>query len=78
VKTSAAWLIERAGFARGYGRDGVAISSKHTLALTNQGGGTTKALLELAREIVAGVSATFGVSLVPEPRLVGAGLSGWL
>jgi UDP-N-acetylmuramate dehydrogenase len=71
VKTSAAWLIERAGFARGYGRDGVAISSKHTLALTNQGGGSTKALIELAREIVAGVEAAFGVTLVPEPRLVG-------
>ena len=71
VKTSAAWLIERAGFARGYGRDGVAISSKHTLALTNRGGGTTKALMELAREIVAGVHTAFGVTLVPEPRLVG-------
>jgi UDP-N-acetylmuramate dehydrogenase len=71
VKTSAAWLIERAGFVRGYGRDGVAISSKHTLALTNQGGGSTKALMELAREIVAGVETAFGVTLVPEPRLIG-------
>jgi UDP-N-acetylmuramate dehydrogenase len=70
VKTSAAWLIERAGFAKGYGRDGVSISTKHTLALTNRGTGTTYALLELAREIRAGVSERFGVTLVPEPVLV--------
>ena len=74
VKTSAAWLIERAGFTRGYGRDGVAISSKHTLALTNQAGGTTKALIELAREIVVGVEDAFGVTLLPEPRLIGVSL----
>src|SRR5262249_42967895 len=43
VKTSAAWLIEHAGFAKGYGRDGVSISTKHTLALTNRGSGTTSA-----------------------------------
>ena len=75
VKTSAAWLIERAGFRRGYGRDGVAISSKHTLALTNRGDGTTAALLSLAEEIVAGVRDAFGVTLVPEPRLVGVTVS---
>jgi UDP-N-acetylmuramate dehydrogenase len=71
VKTSAAWLIERAGFAKGYGRDGVAISGKHTLALTHRGGGTTTALLDLAREIRDGVDATFGVRLVNEPVLIG-------
>jgi UDP-N-acetylmuramate dehydrogenase len=72
VKTSAAWLIERAGFARGYGRpDGIAISSKHTLALTNRGGGTTAELVALAREIAAGVQDAFGVALVPEPVFVG-------
>jgi UDP-N-acetylmuramate dehydrogenase len=72
VKTSAAWLIERAGFQRGYGRaDGIAISSKHTLALTNRGGGTTTELVALAREIAAGVDAAFGVPLVPEPVFVG-------
>lgn len=71
VKTSAAWLIERAGFAKGYGRDGVAISSKHTLALTHRGGGTTTGLLALAREIRDGVEAAFGVRLVNEPVLVG-------
>jgi UDP-N-acetylmuramate dehydrogenase len=74
VKTSAAWLIERAGFAKGYGRDGVAISSKHTLALTHRGSGTTTALLDLAREIQAGVDDVFGVRLVNEPVLVGATL----
>jgi UDP-N-acetylmuramate dehydrogenase len=72
VKTSAAWLIERAGFQRGYGRaDGIAISSKHTLALTNRGGGTTAELVALAREIAAGVEEAFGVALVPEPVFVG-------
>ena len=72
VKTSAAWLIERAGFGRGYGNpDGIAISSKHTLALTNRGGGTTTELVALAREIAAGVHDAFGVELVPEPVFVG-------
>ncbi|WP_245620622.1 UDP-N-acetylmuramate dehydrogenase [Cryptosporangium arvum] len=74
VKTSAAWLIERAGFRRGYGRDGVGISTKHTLALTNRGDGTTAALLDLAEEIVAGVQGAYGVTLVPEPHLVGVEL----
>jgi UDP-N-acetylmuramate dehydrogenase len=70
VKTSAAWLIEQAGFPKGYGRDGVAISTKHPLALTNRGTGTTAALLDLAREIRAGVADRFGVTLEPEPVLV--------
>ncbi|MBA3327804.1 MAG: UDP-N-acetylmuramate dehydrogenase, partial [Solirubrobacterales bacterium] len=72
VKTSAAWLIERAGFQRGHGDPaGIAISSKHTLALTNRGGGTTAALVALAREITGGVRDAFGVDLVPEPVFVG-------
>lgn len=72
VKTSAAWLIERAGFERGQGDpDGIAISSKHTLALTNRGAGTTAELVALAREIAAGVHNAFGVDLVPEPVFVG-------
>jgi UDP-N-acetylmuramate dehydrogenase len=72
VKTSAAWLIERAGFERGHGNpSGIAISSKHTLALTNRGGGTTVELLGLAREIAGGVRDRFGVELEPEPTLVG-------
>jgi UDP-N-acetylmuramate dehydrogenase len=72
VKTSAAWLIERAGFHRGDGDpEGIAISTKHTLALTNRGAGTTAQLLALAREIAAGVHDAFGVELTPEPVLVG-------
>jgi UDP-N-acetylmuramate dehydrogenase len=72
VKTSAAWLIERAGFRRGYGNPaGIAISSKHTLALTNRGAGTTAELVALAREIAGGVREAFGVELVPEPVFVG-------
>ncbi len=72
VKTSAAWLIERAGFGRGHGNpSGIAISSKHTLALTNRGAGTTAELVALAREIAAGVHEAFGVQLVPEPVFAG-------
>jgi UDP-N-acetylmuramate dehydrogenase len=74
VKTSAAWLIEHAGFAKGYGRDGVSLSTKHTLALTNRGSGSTAALLALAREVRDGVRAAFGVTLVNEPVLVDATL----
>jgi len=76
VKVSAAWLIERAGFVKGYGggHPGVAISSKHSLALTNRGTGTTAALLALAREIRDGVAKTFEVELHPEPVLIGCAL----
>jgi UDP-N-acetylmuramate dehydrogenase len=74
VKTSAAWLIERAGFHKGHGDpQTVAISGKHTLALTNRGRGTTKALIELAREVADGVEERFGVALHPEPVFVGHG-----
>jgi UDP-N-acetylmuramate dehydrogenase len=72
VKTSAAWLIERAGFHRGHGDPhGIAISAKHPLALTNRGGGSTAELVALAREIAHGVHERFGVDLVPEPVFVG-------
>ena len=72
VKTSAAWLIERSGFAKGHGDPAtIAISSKHTLALTNRGAGTTALLVALAREIADGVRRDFGVDLVPEPVFVG-------
>ena len=75
VKVPAAWLIEQAGFGKGYGRGGgVAISSKHTLALTNRGDGTTAALLDLAREIRDGVRDRFGIDLHPEPVLVNCAL----
>jgi UDP-N-acetylmuramate dehydrogenase len=74
VKTSAAWLIERAGFAKGYGSPRVALSGKHVLALTHRGGGTTEELLALAREVRDGVEAAHGVRLVNEPVLVGCEL----
>ena len=78
VKTSAAWLIERAGFAKGYALDRppgrVGLSRKHTLALTNRGGATTAELLALAAEVRDGVRDRFGVTLVNEPVLVGCSL----
>ncbi|EST30386.1 UDP-N-acetylenolpyruvoylglucosamine reductase [Streptomycetaceae bacterium MP113-05] len=74
TKTSAAWLIDRAGFTKGYGTGRARISSKHTLALTNRGGATTGDLLALAREVRAGVHDAFGVTLVNEPVTVGCTL----
>jgi UDP-N-acetylmuramate dehydrogenase len=78
VKTSAAWLIEHAGFGKGHGLDRgrgtVALSTKHTLALTNRGGARTDELLGLAAEIQRGVHERFGVWLVNEPTLVGCSL----
>ena len=74
VKTSAAWLIEQAGFVKGYGEGAARLSTKHTLALTNRGGATTEDLLALAREIRAGVEGRFGIRLVNEPVLVGCEL----
>ena len=74
VKTSAAWLIEHAGFGKGYGDGPARLSSKHTLALTNRGGAVTADLLALAREVRAGVRERFGVELVNEPVLVGCAL----
>jgi UDP-N-acetylmuramate dehydrogenase len=71
VKTSAAWLIERAGFHRGHGDGRAGISTKHTLALVNRGGATTAELVAVAREVAGGVRAAFGVELTPEPVLVG-------
>lgn len=74
TKTSAAWLIDRAGFTKGYGSGPARISTKHTLALTNRGEATTEDLLALAREVVAGVHEAFGVTLVNEPVTVGVAL----
>jgi UDP-N-acetylmuramate dehydrogenase len=74
VKTSAAWLIERAGFGKGYGTGAVSLSTKHTLALTNRGGATTEQLLALARELRDGVETAYGIRLVNEPVLVGCEL----
>ena len=70
VKLAAAWLIEQAGFAKGTTRGNVGISHKHALALVNRGGATATELLAFADEIIAGVEARFGVTLVPEPILV--------
>jgi len=78
IKLSAAWLIENAGFGKGYGlsrgRGSVALSTKHTLALTNRGDATTAELLDLAREIRDGVEGKFGVRLRPEAHLAGVDL----
>lgn len=75
VKTSAAWLIERSGFSRGFGAPGPAtLSTKHALAVTNRGGAKAEDLLALARQVRDGVRSTFGVELEPEPVLVGVTL----
>jgi len=73
VKLSAAWLIERAGIARGFALPGsrAAISSKHTLALTNRGGATAADIAQLAGFVQTRVESEFGVRLQPEPVLVG-------
>jgi len=75
VKTSAAWLIEQSGFGRGFGLPGpAALSTKHTLAVTNRGGANAGDLLALARTVRAGVADRFGVLLDPEPVLLGTDL----
>lgn len=74
VKTSAAWLIEHAGFAKGHGDGAARLSTKHTLALTNRGSAGSDDLLALAREVRDGVEARFGIRLVNEPVLVGCEL----
>ncbi|WP_076262237.1 UDP-N-acetylmuramate dehydrogenase [Intrasporangium flavum] len=72
VKTSAAWLIDHAGFAKGFGLPGPAsLSTKHTLAVTNRGDATTSEVLDVARRVRDGVREAFGVTLVNEPVLVG-------
>lgn len=72
VKTSAAWLIDKAGFTKGHGLPGpAALSTKHTLALTNRGPAKAADLVALAREVRDGVQEVFGVRLVNEPVLVG-------
>ena len=75
VKTSAAWLIDHAGYTKGYGLPGPAsLSTKHTLALTNRGSASAADLLALAREVRDGVQTAFGVQLIPEPELVNCAL----
>src|SRR4029077_17406804 len=76
VKLAAGWLVERAGFGKGYpGDDAPArLSTKHALALTNRGGATTADVIALARTVRDGVRTTFGIELTPEPILIGAAL----
>src|SRR5207249_557930 len=71
IKTAAAWLIEQAGFSKGYCLGPVGLSTKHTLALVNRGGATAADVVRLAKHIRAGVRDRFGIELVPEPVLLG-------
>ena len=71
VKLPAAWLIEGAGFHRGYARGAVGLSSKHALAIINRGGARASEVLDLMREIQTAVRRVFGVDLQPEPNFVG-------
>jgi UDP-N-acetylmuramate dehydrogenase len=74
VKLAAGWLVERAGFSKGYPRSETAtcrLSTKHALALTNRGGATAADVLGLARAVRDGVRDVFGITLTPEPVLVG-------
>ncbi len=76
VKLAAGWLVERAGFFKGYpGDDAPArLSTKHALALTNRGGATAADVIALARRVRDGVRSEFGIELTPEPILIGAAL----
>ncbi|MDM3976069.1 UDP-N-acetylmuramate dehydrogenase [Mycobacterium marseillense] len=81
VKLAAGWLVERAGFGKGYPQPGPGgseapcrLSTKHALALTNRGGASAEDVIALARAIRDGVRAVFGVTLIPEPVLLGCRL----
>ncbi len=76
VKLAAGWLVERAGFHKGYpGEDApVRLSTKHALALTNRGSATAADVIGLARTVRDGVRTTFGIELTPEPSLIGCAL----
>jgi UDP-N-acetylmuramate dehydrogenase len=71
VKLAAGWLVEQAGFPKGWSRGPVGISSKHALAIINRGGATAAEIAALAREIQARVQEKFGVTLETEPVFVG-------
>jgi UDP-N-acetylmuramate dehydrogenase len=73
VKIPAAWLIERAGFSRGFTDGDVGLSSKHPLAIVNRGGATARDVLRLATRIKRQVADRFGIMLRPEPVFVGFG-----
>ena len=76
VKLAAGWLVERAGFSKGYPGDGARarLSTKHALAVTNRGGATTADVISLARAVRDGVRTAFGIELTPEPILIGSAL----
>ncbi|MET3920366.1 UDP-N-acetylmuramate dehydrogenase [Arthrobacter sp. UYEF20] len=81
TKLSAAWLIDQAGFGKGFGLDAgsvsggrASLSTKHTLAITNRGGARTEDMLAIAREVRRGVVERFGIELHPEPLLIGVEL----
>ena len=76
VKLAAGWLVERAGFGKGFPGDGAParLSTKHALAVTNRGAATTADVIALARTVRDGVRTTFGIELTPEPILIGASL----
>ncbi len=76
VKLAAGWLVERAGFGKGYPGEAapVRLSTKHALAVTNRGGATTADVIALARAVREGVRTAFGIDLTPEPILIGAAL----
>ncbi|MGB8385483.1 MAG: UDP-N-acetylenolpyruvoylglucosamine reductase, partial [Dermatophilaceae bacterium] len=76
VKLAAGWLVEHAGFHKGYPDDEAParLSTKHALAVTNRGKATTADVISLARRVRDGVKAEFGIELTPEPILVGASL----
>jgi UDP-N-acetylmuramate dehydrogenase len=71
VKVSAAWLIEQSGFTKGFSLNGrAALSSKHTLAITNRGNATSADIAELADHITSGVKAKFDIELKPEATFI--------
>ncbi|WLQ06957.1 UDP-N-acetylmuramate dehydrogenase [Arthrobacter oryzae] len=81
VKLSAAWLIDRAGFGKGYGLEAgsvsggrASLSTKHTLAITNRGAASAADMVAVAREVRRGVVERFGIELHPEPLLIGVEL----
>jgi len=71
VKVPAAWLIEQAGFVKGYAQGAAAVSSRHTLALVNRGGASAADILALAGQITAAVEGRFGIRLEMEPVMLG-------
>jgi UDP-N-acetylmuramate dehydrogenase len=71
MKVPAAWLLEQAGFVKGYGAGPAGISTRHTLALTNRGGATCADIERLQDQIVRGVRERFGIALEREPVLLG-------